>query len=324
MRSDKPILTLVNEFLANHDVAENSRKLYRANLYVFIGWLTRNGDVRSPKRSDIIGYKNWLMASGKSAMTIDNYLVVVRLFFRWLEEENIYDNIAAGVHHPKKYLGYRKGYLKPLEVNSLLGLIDRDTIQGKRDYAIINLMVRTGLRCIEVSRSDVQDLTKENDHWVISIQSKGHHSKDRPLGISEKAVAPIRDYLNQCDDVVELSPMFRNHSYVSNNTRLTPLSISKIVKKYMRAIGIDSSKLSAHSLRHTAAITALRSGATMSEVQHMLGHRSPDTTMIYLRAIEDELRREGTAVSRLDNAYEIPLKSEKIKQNSILKDLHGK
>jgi integrase/recombinase XerD len=323
MNSPKPILSLMDEFLANQDVRENTRKKYRDSLHVFIGWLTRNADVRNPQRSDIIRYKQWLIETGKASMTVDNYLVSVRQFFKYLEESGIHDNIAAGIHSPKKYMGYRKGYLKPEEVNRLLQSINRSTLQGKRDYAIINLMVRTGMRCIEVSRSNVQDLILEGNHWLINIQGKGHWEKDRPLGLTDKAVLPIKEYLNELYDVTELCPLFCNHSYVSTDTRITTLTISKIIKKYLRSIGFDSIKLSAHSLRHTAAITALRNGATLSEVQHMLGHRSPNTTMIYLRAIEEELRREGTAVGRLDNAYDSRKKNNERKQISIISQLHG-
>jgi integrase/recombinase XerC/integrase/recombinase XerD len=323
MNSNKPILQLMDEFLANQDIRENSRKKYRDSLHVFIGWLTRNADVSNPQRSDIIRYKQWLIESGKAAMTVDNYLVSVRQFFKYLEESGIHDNVAAGVHSPKKYNGYRKGYLKPEEVNRLLSSINRSTLQGKRDYAIINLMVRTGMRCCEVARTNVQDLTIENNHWIIDIQGKGHMEKDRPLGITDKVVAPIKEYLSELYNVTDASPLFSNHSYVSKDTRITTLSISKIIKKYLRLIGIDSVKISAHSLRHTAAITALRNGATVTEVQHMLGHRSPTTTMIYLSAIEEELRREGTAVGKMDNAYDSGKKNSKREHYTIINQLRG-
>ena len=318
MNSSKPILQLMDEFLSNKDVRENSRKKYRESLTVFITWLTCNADVRNPLRSDIIRYKQSLIDSGKVPSTVDSYLVSVRQFFKYLEELGVYDNIAAGVHSPKKYQGYRKGYLTPENVNRLLSSINRASIFGKRDYAIINMMVRTGMRCVEVSRTNIKDMFPEGEKWVIYIQSKGHFEKDRPLGLTGKVVAPITEYLNACDDVTEAAPMFHNHSYVSTDTRITTLTISKIIKKYLRSIGIDSSKITAHSLRHTAAITALRNGATLSEVQHMLGHRSPDTTMIYLRAIEEELRREGIAVGRLDNAYESGQNSTKTKDIPVV------
>jgi len=309
----------MDEFLANQDISENSRRKYRDNMHVFIGWMTRNADVRYPKRSDIIQYKQWLIKSGRSALTIDNYLAPVRQFFRYLEDIGEYDNIAAGVHSPRKYLGYRKDYLRPDQVTRLLATINRLSIQGLRDYAVVNLMVRTGMRCIEVTRIDLKDLTIENKGWIIYIQGKGHLEKDRALGLSLKVINPIREYINALDSTRESDPLFRNHSYVSNNTRLSPVTISKFIKRYLRSIGIDSPRITAHSLRHTAAITALKNGATIFEVSRMLGHRSIETTQIYLRAIEEEMSRNGTAVRRLDNAFKTGKKNNKIKEIYIPK-----
>jgi len=310
MKTDKPILQLMDEFLANQDIRENSRKKYRDNLHFFINWMTRNADIISPMRSDIIRYKQYLIDTGRSPMTVDNYLVSVRQFYKYLEEIGVYDNIAVGVHSPKKYYGYRKKHLQPDQVRMLLGAVNRSMIIGLRDYAIINLMVRTGMRCIEVARADVKDLKKEKGQWVIYLQSKGHWEKDRALGLTNKVVGPIAEYID-ANNLQENSPLFLNHANISNGTRITTLTISKLVKRYLRAIDIDSKKISAHSLRHTAAITAIREGASILDVQSMLGHRSIETTMIYQRSIEEERSREGTAVRLLDNAFEIRKKNSK-------------
>lgn len=310
MKSDKPILVLMDEFLANQDIRENSRKKYRDYLHFFIGWATREADVKNLTRSDIIRYKNYLIMSGRSPMTVDNYLVAVRQFFAYLEDNYICDNIAGGIHSPKRYQGYRKEHLKPAQVNALLLSIDRSRETGLRDYAIINLMVRTGMRCIEVARANVKDLVREENGWVIYIQSKGHWEKDRALGVSDRVVDPIAEYIT-AHSLNEDSPLFLNHAHVSHDTRITTLTISKIIKRYLRAMGIDSSKITAHSLRHTAAVTAIKGGANILDVQSMLGHRSVETTMIYQRSIEEERRRSGIAVHLLDNAYEIDEKVSK-------------
>jgi site-specific recombinase XerD len=301
MNSNKPILVLMDEFLAQHDVRENSRKKYRDNLHVFIGWITRNCDVRNLEKQNVIEYKKWLIEQGRTPSTVDNYLAPVRQFFSYLADCNIHKNITRGVKSPRRE-GYSKEYLKPSQVRDLLSAINRNTTNGLRDYAIINLMVRTGMRCIEVTRSNVKDMRIEDDNWVIYIQGKGKWAKDRCLGLTDKIVTPIAEYIS-AHELQEDSPMFLNHSYVSSNTRITTLSISKIVKKYLRAIGIDTVKVSAHSLRHTAAITALNNGAEILDVQSMLGHKKIETTMIYQRAIESERGRKGGAVRLMDDAY---------------------
>jgi len=322
MNTDKPILQLMDEFLANHDVRENSRKKHRDNLHFYIGWTTRNADVVNPKRSDILRYKQYLIDSGKSPSTIDNYLVSVRQFYKYLEDSGIYENIAAGVHSPTKYTGYRKAPLQPDQVATLLAAVKKSSLVGLRDYAIINLMVRTGMRCCEVARTNVKNLRIENKIWVIYIQGKGHYEADRALGLTEKVVGPISEYIRE-NNLQESSPLFLNHAHASNGTRITTLTISKIVKRYLRSIGIDSGKITAHSLRHTAAISALKAGATILDVQSMLGHRSVETTMIYQRSIEEERQREGTAVRFLDNAYEICKMNDKSSDSEIRERIPG-
>jgi site-specific recombinase XerD len=302
MNSNKPILQLMDEFLVNQDIRENSRKKYRDNLHVFIGWATRNADVKDLQKSDVIRYKEWLCQSERSVSTIDNYLAPVRQFFKYLAECDIHKNITIGVRSPKKGHGYSKDYLKPDQVVKLLASINKSSESGLRDYAIINLMVRSGMRCIEVARANVKDLQLEEDRWMLYIQGKGRWSKDRALGVTQKIVDPIAMYIGaHC--LNEDSPLFLNHSYISRNTRITTVSISKIVKKYLRVIGIDTVKISAHSLRHTAAITALKNGADLLAVMSMLGHSKVETTMIYQRAIEEERGRDGTAIRLMDDAF---------------------
>jgi len=300
MNTEKPITQLMNDFLANQDIRENSRKKYRDNLHVFIGWLTRNGDPKNPLRESVIRYKEWLIQSGRTPSTIDNYLAPVRQFFEYLVAERIHVGIGR-VKSPKKE-GYSKEYLKPPQVIALLQSIKRDTIYGQRDYAIINLMVRTGMRCCEVASANVSDLKKEDESWILYIQGKGRWAKDRAIGVTPKIVDPVVQYIED-HEMQNDSPLFLNHSYISRNTRITTLTISKIVKKYLRGIGIDTLKISAHSLRHTAAITALKSGADILEVRAMLGHKRIETTMTYQRAVEEERAREGTAIRLMDDAF---------------------
>lgn len=322
MNSDKPILQLMDEFLANQDVHESTRKRYRENLQMFISWLGRNcNDIKNPLRSDIIRYKQSLIDSKKATTTIDAYLVPVRQFFFYLEEEKIYENISAGVHSPRKYLGYRKEYLKSDQVNRLLSSIDRSSITGKRDYAIINLMCNTGMRCVEISRLDLMDVVPCKSGFSVAIQGKGRINKDRSVNIPEPLMFPIHNYLIERADLDGKNnpPMFVNHSYRAKCARFTQLSISKIIKKYMRSIGIDSVKLTAHSLRHTAAINAIKAGAKISDVQSMLGHSNSNTTDIYLRALEAESAEEGTAIRLLHDYYRNSNKQGKNGQKGINK-----
>jgi len=303
MNTDKPILQLMDEFLANHAIRENSRKKYRDNLHYFINWITRNGDVINPTKADLIRFREYLIRIGRTANTIDSYMAPVRLFLKYLAEIGVLQNVTAwDVKSPKKSKSHHKLHLQEEQVNALLLSINRSTMTGLRDFAIINMMVRTGMRCVEVSRADVRDLIIEDDDWIIYIQGKGHVDKDRALGLSDMVVDPIKKYISE-NNLQEDSPLFLNHSNISNGTRITTLTISKIIKRYLRVIGVDSKRITAHSLRHTAAVTALKMGADILDVRAMLGHQSVETTMIYQRSIEEERMRKGTTVRLLDNAF---------------------
>jgi site-specific recombinase XerD len=79
--------------------------------------------------------------------------------------------------------------------------------------------------------------------------------------------------------------------------------VQMIIKKGLRAIGLDSHEYSAHSLRHTCAVMMLVKGATVNDIQRLLGHASPKTTMIYLKSFERRQRMEATPAQILEDAY---------------------
>ena len=303
MTTDRPILDLVNEYLRNSDIRDNSRKKYRDNIYYFIGWLTRNtDDVRKAARADVLAYKRHLMDRKLSPATIDNYLVVVRQFYRYLESMGYSDDIASGVRSPgKASQDLRKEYLNPDQVKQMLSVIDRSSLIGKRNYAIVYLMVTTGVRCIEVSRLNVEHFYARH----LMVTGKGRYIADRKVSITEDMYKTLVEYLEDRQETSNDAPLFVNHHPIPNCYvgRITPVSISKIVKRLLRSMKLDSPRLTAHSLRHTAAINALKAGCTLIQVRDMLGHRSVLTTDIYTRAIEAENNQGDTPVRRLEELY---------------------
>lgn len=304
MKTDKPINQLVREFLSEQDVNENSRYQYKINLNQFIHFcVTSKLNPRALRRADIISYKSKLLKLNRSPSTIDCYLTTVRKFFAWLELNSIYDNIAAGVHSPKRYRGHRKNYLKVDQVKKLLASIDRTNVVGMRNYAVVNLMLRAGVRRCEVCRMKVDDVYLKENRNVMRLQRKGHLEKDQVLGITEKIMQPIHDYLLERKDLQSNQPLFMNHGPNGRGLGITPDALSRMVRAVLHACGIDDKRITGHSLRHTAAITSLRAGATIEQVQEMLGHTSIETTKIYISAIEDETRLNNPAVQALDSAF---------------------
>jgi site-specific recombinase XerD len=306
METDRPILQLIDEFLQDHQATKPTKLKYREHLSVFVRYLTiKSVDPHNIKLSDVTTYKEWLVESGRSSATIMIYMIVVRQFFRYLADLEIYPNIIAErIKISGREDTFKRKHLRPEQVTKLLISINRNSIIGLRDYAIINLMVRTGIRCCEVCRLDMEDFKLDPDHWVMSVQRKGMTEKNDRQGISVKVINPITEYFNERDQDNNV-PAFCNHGYANKNAdhRMDPKTISRIVKQRLIEAGIDDPLITAHSLRHTAAMTAINQGTDIYQVKAMMCHKDIRTTMIYVRAAEEELKLKGIANQNIDKVY---------------------
>src|SRR3990167_6113110 len=95
--------------------------------------------INSPARETILSYKFWLDSKQLSSYTKATYIVVIKRFFMWTEESDIYPNIARGIKGIRKYVkNHQKESLSVESLKKLLHSINRDDIHGKRDFALIN------------------------------------------------------------------------------------------------------------------------------------------------------------------------------------------
>jgi integrase/recombinase XerD len=277
--------SLTEGFIRSQDVGENSRETYQKALKVFLGWLSSQG-IHNPGREDILAYRASLVAQGLSPLTVSSYMVGVRKFFDYLEQAIGYRNVAKGVKGGKRARGFRKDPLTIDQVRELLGKIDRSNLRGLRDYAILNLMLRTGLRTIEVIRADLGDIRQQSGEAVLWIQGKGRDSKDEFVLLTQESLKPINEYLSKRGKADDNAPLFVSVSDRNKDERLTTRSIRRIVKEHLRDIHLNSDRLTAHSLRHTFATVALTNGAPLIQVKEAMRHNSITTTMIYAHSLD--------------------------------------
>ena len=294
---------VVASFISTQDVKESSRSLYSRTLSQYFGWLEETG--RLPRfvtltRQDVLEYKDSLLASGLSALTVSSYVVAVRKFYEWAEAEKLYPNIAKGIKTPRRKQAFKKQHLTDTKSKELLQHFQDMSL---RDYAIVNLMLRTGLRTVEICRADVGDITFKGDRRVLLVWGKGHTEKDDFVVLTEKAYAPIRHYLATRQAVRAGSPLFTSTSHQNRGERLTTRTISSICKEGLKAIGLDGKEYTAHSLRHTTAVAILKHGGAITDVQEVLRHTSPATSQIYTESVKEELRLEKAPESVLDSAF---------------------
>jgi integrase/recombinase XerD len=293
-----PVHQLVESFLQSLDCRDSSQIKYASQMKVFTRWIGDSG--RSPflstwTRQDIVEYKKFLInelrihgngSSPKvlSSSTVNNYLSAVRKFFTYLANEGYCLNIAKDVNGIGKQSGYRKHTLSKKQVREALSSFNRDTLTGLRDYAIFNLMVRTGCRDCEIIRARIKHLRVESGQSVLDIQAKGHSESDQFKVLTHSAEKPIRDYLDARRKLHSLNDdhfLFVSHAKRNYMEGLTTRSVSRIIKTALRSIGLDNEKLTAHSLRHTAISLAIAGGASLHQAQAMAGHKDSRTTEVY-------------------------------------------
>ena len=293
---------LVATFIASQDVRESSRKLYTRTLSQYFVWMEeQKKSLNTLTRQDVLEYKDYLQEQSLSSLTISSYITAVRKFYEWAEGEKLYPNIAKGVKTPRRQQAFKKQHLTDAKSKELL---DHFQSLSLRDYAIVNLILRTGLRTIEVVRADIEDITFKGERRVLKVWGKGHGEKDDFVVLSDKAYLPIKNYLAAARRGAKAGePLFTSTSHQNAGGRLTTKTISTICKDGLKAIGLDGKEFTAHSLRHTTAVAILKHGGQLTDVQSVLRHTSPVTSQIYTESVKEELRLQNAPEMMLDNAF---------------------
>lgn len=278
------LCNLADVFMASLDVSDSSRWTYRRALKAFFDWISRTGRgdrLAKLTRFDILAYKDHLVRNRQPATT-NLYLLVAQKLFSWLADQGISTDIGKGIKRLKKANGHKKDCLTVEQVRAILAGIDRITPAGKRDFSMVNLMARTGLREIEIARARVGDIREESGQTVLWVHGKGRTEKDEFVVLVDDAAAPIREWLKSCQQPVSVdAPLFPSLSRRNRGKQLTSNGVSRIVKNAMVRAGVVSDRLTPHSLRHTAVSLAVAGGASLAQAQAMARHADPRTTMIY-------------------------------------------
>ena len=273
-------------FISFLDVKEKTADTYRKALKRLFQYFAEN-NISQPTRSDLIAFRDELKAVNK-ASTVKTYLTATRLFFRWLEQEGLYKNIADKIKGAKVEHGHKKDALTVDQVKDVIDTFTTDTeaSTAKRDYAIFCLMVTCGLRTIEVVRADMEDLRTLGSKTVLYVQGKGKDEKSEYVIITREVEKAIRSYLATRTDATDKAPLFSSTSNNSKGKRLTTRTISGIVKERLKLAGLNSNRLTAHSLRHTAVTLSLLGGSTLQEARQFARHSNIATTEIYAHNLE--------------------------------------
>ena len=263
----------------------NTREAYRRDLGQFMAFLGINepGQFREVARAHIIAWRKSLEKEKLSAASIRRKLAALSSLFTYLCERNaVASNPTLGVSRPKE--GSNEGKTPALsddQARSLLEAPPADTWQGKRDRAMLAVLLYHGLRASELCALTVGDYGERRGIKTLIVHGKGE--KIRYLPVHPKAIAALADYLGasahaQGGDAGV--PLFiPAPAQVGGQVKLMArYNITYLLERYAPKLGIPARP---HALRATAATNALENGADFGKVQTWLGHANPMTTKLY-------------------------------------------
>ena len=300
----EPNEEIIEMFIASlKGKSDKTKETYRKGINNFFKFCRCN-NINNVEEEDITSYYNSLVnriGQEKGGLTINSvnmFITSLRKLYKFLEKKGI-KNLASDLESVKSTRQPKKDALTKEQALELLRSIDRTTEEGLRDYAIITLLLHTGLRTIELERANIEDLRTLGNKTILQVQGKGHKEKDDYVKLTKAPYIAIMDYLNKRKDASK--SLFTSLSDRSRGQRLKTRSIRAIVKNRLKAIGINTERITTHSLRHSAITFALLGGATIQEAQAIARHERIETTLIYAHNLD---KLKSNYEEKIDNYLE--------------------
>jgi integrase/recombinase XerD len=269
--------------------SQNTTSAYRRDVTEFFTWCDqRQIDPLTAHRFQIDAWRRHLTDRGLQNATINRKLTSVSSWYRYGITE------APGVVPVNPVVNVKR--VKVSDESTTVGLDEDEAVRlltaarerGPLDYALVAVLVATGLRVSELCAASTSDLAQQGAEWVAWVTRKG--GRRDPVHIPAFAAAALLAYLDG-----RRGPLF-----VIDGERIDRHQVTYRLRCAARAAGLGTKKISPHSMRHTAATLALNAGASLRVVQAMLGHRDPRTTNRYDRA---RLRMQDSAGHVLNDLF---------------------
>ncbi len=278
---------LVDRFVEEKGVncVEDTQRLSATALTRFVDyWLGPGRGI--PYSVDlIVGFRDYLKAEKLAVKTQELYLSAVRSFGTWLKTAGLTPwNPAQQVRGPKTKDGFRKQPLTVEQVETLLNSIDESTLEGLRNKTIIYLLLKTGMREIELVRANVEDYQATPDGQILRVQGKGRHDRTEFVVILPEVQVWLERYLVSRPRLQGEDPLFLTLGKRQGH-RLSPRTVRGVICTALKVAQLKKPVITGHSLRHTAATMSLNNGAPATAVRDMLRHASLKQTNIYVHTL---------------------------------------
>lgn len=289
----------LHDFLRYLEVERNASAhtvtAYSTDLGQFVRWLTdltgvADVAVDGVDRATIRAYIGSLAETGLSKRSISRKVTALRSFFLFASMRGRIDDNPTAHLHSLKIDRRLPSFADETAIDAMMQIPDRQTLDGARDAAILELFYSTGMRLSELVGLNRRDISF--DSRVVRVLGKRRKMRIVPVG--DVALSALKAYyqlrtVSAAENRTEMDPeaVFLN----ARGKRLSRRSVYSIVHEYLAEV-CDLAQCSPHVLRHTFATHLLNRGADLQAVRELLGHESLSTTQLYTHVTTEHLKRE--------------------------------
>ena len=279
--------SMFSDYLTNQKAnSVNTRESYLRDTLYFLEYLSDTGtDPLQADEQTVQGYVDHLHELKRSPTTISRNLASVRCFYKFLIFRGLVENNPAKGIKLEKTVKKLPQVLSGEEIELLLAQPDITEPKGCRDKAMLELLYATGIRASELINLNIKDLNLRSG-VLYCRGSKGVRS----IPVYPSAVMAVSDYIYRMRGLIT-GPESGNALFVNlNGGRLTRQGFWKIVKGYATEAGITK-EITPHTLRHSFALHLLENGASVKDIQTMMGHADISSTQVYVQLLDSHVKQ---------------------------------
>jgi integrase/recombinase XerD len=266
-----------------------SVRAYRHHLDRFEAYLRRIGvdSIRDLSPTIVNAFVVERAATGLAKSTVRDSAGVLRVFLRYAHREGVLaSDLSVAVGWPQVYrLSNIPRSISWEETNRVLAGVDRRTEAGRRDYAILLLLVTYGMRAREIAALTLDDIDWKRDRLAIPERKAGHSTA---FPLSAVVGEAIVDYLQRGRPTTTDRHVF--FRAVAPRRPIGAAAVSSLARHYLLKAGVDVPRPGSHTLRHSAVQRLVDANFDLKSIGDFVGHRSPRSTEVYAKVAVEALR----------------------------------
>ncbi len=271
-----------NEYLSNQK-SSNTIESYMRDVSNYLEYL-KDEPAQLATTETIQAYVEHLKDSGKTMSTISRNVSSVRCFYKFLMFSSVIDkNPTKGIKLEKTEKKLPQ-VLTGEEIDRLLSKPMLNEAKGCRDKAMLELLYATGIRVSELINLNVSSINLRSRVLYCS-GPKGMRS----IPVYTSAIVAVSDYIYRMRDIIATEESGDALFVNLNGSRLTRQGFWKIVKSYAAEANIEK-ELTPHTLRHSFALHLLENGASVKDIQTMMGHADISSTQVYVQLLDTHVQ----------------------------------